>query len=270
MRRFFLFLLFLFSPLYAATELVFWHAFEGFLADKFAEIVEDFNYQSSTYKVILVNKGNYTEVYDRGVEAFEKGNPPHMLQVYEVATQTMMQKPEMYIPVDGLMRHYFKKFDPDVYIDTVKEFYSTADNRMLSLPWNASTGILFYNKQAFEIAGLNPENPPKTWEELEQAGIKLVKAGYTGFVTAWPAAYHLEFVCAGTTYLLLRKKMAFRGWMRDSTSMGFIKFAISKSCYNGKSKGSLVTKVALSINLKSVLPMGNLQSFCKVPTDFPC
>lgn len=197
MKRFFSFVLLSLAGFYSSvfgTEIIFWHAFEGFLADKFQEIVDDFNHQSKTYQIKLVYKGNYTETYELGVEAFEKGNPPHILQVYEVATQTMMLKPEIAKSVDELMRYFFKKFDPDVYIDSVRDFYSTADGRMYSLPWNASTGILFYNKKAFEAAGLDPEKPPKTWVELEQAGIKLVNAGYKGFVTAWPAAYHLEHV----------------------------------------------------------------------------
>jgi len=193
------------------TELVFWHAFEGFLYDKFAEIVEDFNHQSGAFHVTLVNKGNYTEVFNRGVEAFEQGSPPHILQVYEVATQTMMLKEGIFRPVDDLMRSFFKKFDPDVYIDAVRDFYSTSDNKMYSLPWNASTGILFYNKKAFEEAGLNPEKPPKTWVELEQAGIKLVNAGYKGFVTAWPAAYHLEYTCCWHNLPFATQDNGFKG-----------------------------------------------------------
>ncbi len=179
-----------------AKEIIFWHAFEGFLYEKLAEIVEDFNHQSEMHHVTLVHKGNYTEVFDRGVEAFEQGAPPHLLQVFEVATQTMMLKPHMFFPVEDLLRQHFKKFDSDVYIDAVKEFYSTADRKMYSLPWNASTGILFYNKEAFKKAGLDPERPPRTWLELEKAGMKLVKAGYKGFTTAWPAAYHLEYTCS--------------------------------------------------------------------------
>lgn len=197
MKRIFLALsLILFFPLFATKEIIFWHAFDGFLAEKFVEIIDDFNFQSKAYHVTLVYKGNYTEVFNQGIEAFEQGNPPHILQVYEVATQTMMLKPQMFISVDQLMRQYFKKFDSDVYIDTVRDFYSTPDGKMYSLPWNASTGILFYNKNAFIEAGLDAENPPKTWEELELAGIKLVRAGYKGFVTAWPAAYHLEHICS--------------------------------------------------------------------------
>lgn len=184
------------TRLFAATEIVFWHAFEGFLADKFTEIVGEFNEQQKAYHVTLVYKGNYTETYNRGMEASKQGHPPHILQVSEVATQTMMLSPEAFIPVDDLMRKYFKKFDSDVYIDAVREFYSTHENKMYSLPWNASTGILFYNKSAFQAAGLDPDKPPKTWEDVEKAGLKLVDAGYKGFVTAWPAAYHLEHVCS--------------------------------------------------------------------------
>ncbi len=177
-------------------EIVLWHAFEGFIYEKFAEIVDDFNHQSGAYRVKLINKGNYKEVYERGLAAFEDGNPPHILQVYEVATQSMMLKPEVFRPVDELMRSFFKKFDPDVYIDAVRDFYSTSHNQMFSLPWNASTGILFYNRDAFQKAGINPNEPPKTWEDLEAMGSKLVKAGYMGFTSAWPAAYQLEYICS--------------------------------------------------------------------------
>lgn len=188
-------LIFLFPSLFA-KEIVFWHAFEGFLAQKFTEIVEDFNHQSGTYQIKLVYKGNYKETFEKGVEFFGKGEAPALLQVYEVATQTMMLRPEMFRAADELMRSYFKKFDPAIYIDAVRHFYSTSEGKLYSLPWNASTGILFYNKKAFEKAGLNPEIAPKTWDEVESACLCLAKAGYVGFVTAWPAAYHLEHLSA--------------------------------------------------------------------------
>lgn len=208
-----LWILLFFAPviLFAKTEIIFWHAFEGFLYDQFAEIVADFNHQSKNYEVKLVYKGNYTETFNYGIAACEAGNPPHILQVYEVATQTMLLKPNVYRPVDELMRYYFKKFDTDIYIDAVRDFYSTSDNKMCSLPWNASTGILFYNKNAFKKAGLDPECPPKTWEEVEQYGLKLVNAGYKGFVTAWPVAYHLEHLCSWHNLPFATHKNGFNG-----------------------------------------------------------
>lgn len=211
MKRLLLALCISMSSFLFGTEIVFWHAFEGFLADKFAEIVDDFNHQAKGYHITLVYRGNYTEVFEEGLKAVEEQRQPHILQVYEVATQTMMLKPNAFYPVDDLMRKYFKKFDPDVFIDTVRDFYSTSDNKMFSLPWNASTGILFYNKDAFQAAGLDPERPPKTWEDLEKAGAKLVRAGYKGFVTAWPAAYHLEHVCSWHNLPFASAENGFKG-----------------------------------------------------------
>ena len=123
MKSCFLILLLSTASLFAKTEIIFWHAFEGFLYDQFAEIVDDFNHQSKGYEVKLIYKGNYTETFNLGIEAIEKGEPPHILQVYEVATQTMMLKEGAYRSVDYLMRHYFKKFDSDVLYQCSSRFF---------------------------------------------------------------------------------------------------------------------------------------------------
>lgn len=195
MRYLLAFVLF-FSPVLKAADapvqLVLWHAFDGFLEEQFKKIVEDFNFQSGTYFVVPVRKGNYKEVYERGLSAYLDGKPPHILHIYEVATSSAMQTPNFFWPVDDLMRSFHRSFDPDVYIDAVRTFYCCPNGKMLSLPWNASTGALFYNKKAFAEAGLDPNAPPKTWEEIETFSLKLAAKGYTGFTTAWPAAYHLE------------------------------------------------------------------------------
>lgn len=182
--------------LLSAIDIQLWHGFDGPLEKCFVEIIEDFNHHSGNYKIIPVKKGNYKEVVEKGLDAFKSKQHPHILQVYEVATMTMMHTPDVFVPVDTLMYTFHKKFDPDVYIDAVRSFYSTSDGKMLSFPWNASTGIVFYNKDAFAKAGLDTEKSPKTWEEMEKACQKLVAAGYKGFTTSWPAGYHLEhFSC---------------------------------------------------------------------------
>lgn len=177
-----------------AEEIVLWHAFDGFLEEKFCEIIEEFNHQSDKYHIVPVQKKNYKVAYEEGLEAYKEGKHPHILQVYEVATLSMMLQDEIYIPVGDLMHRYGHRFDPDIYIDVVRKFYSAPNGKMLSLPWNASTGILFYNKDAFREAGLDPESPPKTWPEVETMSKKLHDKGYIGFTTAWPSAYHLEHV----------------------------------------------------------------------------
>jgi len=179
----------------SAKEIVLWHAFDGFLEEKFCEIVEDFNQQTSQFRIVPMHKGNYKQVYEQGIKSFKEGNHPHILQVYEVATLSMMLQKDIYIPVGQLMSKYDRRFDPDIYMDVVRKFYSDPNGKMLSLPWNASTGVLFYNKEAFRQAGLDPEHPPRTWPELEFMCKKLQQKEYIGFTTAWPAAYHLEHLC---------------------------------------------------------------------------
>ena len=179
-----------------AKDIHLWHAFDGFLNKVFDEIIDDFNLNSGQNKIVATKKGNYTETFEKGLKAFDEGEQPHILQVYEVATLSMMLSDGYFFPVDSLMKRYHKKYDKDVFIEVIRKFYSSPNGKMLSLPWNASCGILFYNKQAFEKAGLDPHKPPSTWNELEEMSKQLVKAGYKGFTTAWPAAYHLEnFSC---------------------------------------------------------------------------
>jgi len=179
-----------------AKEIVLWHVFDGFLEEKFSEIIEEFNAQPGHLRVKLIRKENYKIAYEEGIEAHRNGEGPHILQVYEVATLSMMLKENTYIPIGELMQRYHHRFDPDVYVDVVRKFYSAPNGKMLSLPWNASTGVLFYNKKAFAEAGLDPECPPRTWPEVERVSKALKKKGYIGFTTAWPVAFHLEhFSC---------------------------------------------------------------------------
>lgn len=195
----FLLVLVLFCKTLSATkplEIVLWHAFDGFLQEVFEEIVEDFNHNTSSYQVVAKKMGNYTEIVEKGFSAFESKTHPHILQIYEVATHTAMQSEPLFFPVDELMSKFHKKFDPDIYIDAVRSLYTNGQGQLMSLPWNASTGILFYNKDAFKASNLDPELPPTTWEEFERICPKLLEKGYYGYTTAWPAAYHLEHFCS--------------------------------------------------------------------------
>ena len=76
-----------------ATEVVMWHAFDGFLGEKFSEIIDEFNAQPGHPYVKLVCKENYQIAYEEGIEAHQNGDGPHILQVYEVATLSMMLVP---------------------------------------------------------------------------------------------------------------------------------------------------------------------------------
>ena len=67
-----------------------WHAHGGRLGEKVAAIAEGFNKSQSDYKVVATYKGNYADTMTAGIAAFRSKNPPHILQVVEVGTASMM------------------------------------------------------------------------------------------------------------------------------------------------------------------------------------
>lgn len=178
---------------WAVTELSWWHAMQGHLGDKVTEIADGFNHSQDEYRVIPDYKGDYATTMEAGITAFQAGNPPHILQVYEVGTATMMAAKGAIKPVQELMEQYGATLGKTVFIPGVSGYYSSTDSGLLSLPFNSSTPLLFYNKDAFKKAGLDPNKPPQTWFEVETVARKLIRAGYPcGFSSAWVSWIHLE------------------------------------------------------------------------------
>jgi len=177
----------------AATEIQWWHAMGGALGERVKEIAENYNLSQSQYKVVPVFKGNYGETMTAGIAAFRAGKPPHILQVFEVGTATLMGAKGAIKPVYQLMAEAGARFDPSAYISAVTSYYTTTDGKMLSIPFNSSTPVLWWNKDAFRKAGLDPEKPPKTWPQVGEYARKLIAAGYKcGFSSAWITWVHLE------------------------------------------------------------------------------
>lgn len=178
------------TQVHAATEIEWWHAMGGRLGEKVNEIADKFNASQSEYEVKPVFKGNYTETMTAAVSAFRARKQPHIVQVFEVGTATMMSAEGAVYPTWQLMKDSGQDFDANDYLASVTGYYSTNDGKMLSMPFNSSTPVLYYNKQALAEAGVQP---PKTWEEMEVAGKKLQAAGYKcGFTTGWQSWVQLE------------------------------------------------------------------------------
>jgi len=178
---------------HAATEIVFWHSMEGALGDRVNELVKDFNESQDEYVVKHSYKGNYGESMNAGIAAFRAGNAPDILQVFEVGTATMMHAKGAVQPVQEMSEMVGDPIDPSQFLGAVAGYYSSDDGKLVSMPFNSSTPVLYYNKEAFEAAGLDPDTPPKTWEELADAAKKIREAGYEcGYTTSWPSWILLE------------------------------------------------------------------------------
>jgi len=178
----------------AQTEIHWWHAMTGVNNDVVNKLAADFNASQNEYKVVATYKGSYPDTLNAGIAAFRAGNAPHILQVFEVGTATMMGARGAIKPVADLMKEAGEKFDPKAYLPAVAAYYSTPKGELLSFPFNSSTTVMWYNKDAFRKAGLNPDQPPKTWPEVFEAGKKLQASGHPtcGFATAWITWVNLE------------------------------------------------------------------------------
>ncbi|WP_404379913.1 sn-glycerol-3-phosphate ABC transporter substrate-binding protein UgpB [Caenispirillum salinarum] len=181
---------------FAATEIQFWHAMGGgTTGEKVAEYAQRFNESQDQYEVKAVYKGTYTEALTAAIAAFRARQQPHIVQVFEVGTASMMAAEGAIYPVYELMEATGKPFDPEDYLDAVKSYYTTPDGQMLSMPFNSSTPVVYYNKDAFKKAGLDPDNPPKTWEGLVEASRKIMEVEGNptcGFTTGWQSWVQLE------------------------------------------------------------------------------
>ena len=210
------------SVAFAATEVTWWHAMGGELGTKLEEIVAGYNASQSDYVVTPVYKGSYAETMTAAIAAFRAGEQPEIVQVFEVGTGTMMAAKGAVYPVYQLMADMGAEFDPADYLPTVVGYYTDLEGNMLSMPFNSSTPIFYYNKNAFEAAGLDPETPPKTWEELEAFSRQIIEAGAAtcGFTTGWISWAQLENFSAWHNLPIGTKENGFGGLDAELTVNG--------------------------------------------------
>src|SRR5690348_9309554 len=168
----------------APLELQWWHAMTAVNADRVNKIAADFNGSQTAYNIVPVFKGSYAETMNAGVAAYRAGNAPHVIQIFEVGTATMMAAKGAVKPVYQLTAEAGEPFDPEAYLPAVTAYYSTADGKMLSLPFNSSTAITYWNKDALRKAALDPNQAPRTWPETLAAARKLQSAGSPCGLTA--------------------------------------------------------------------------------------
>lgn len=176
------------------VQIEFWHGLPMPLGGILEQIVADFNASQTQYRVNATYKGSYPETMVAAIAAFRAGNAPHVVQMFDVGTATMMAARGATKPVHELARETGVPIDPNSYLPAVRGYYSLPDGRLMSMPFNSSTAIMFYNKDAFKKAGLDPNKPPQTWPELIEAARKIhaASAAPCAFTTAWPTWTQFE------------------------------------------------------------------------------
>jgi len=177
----------------AQTEIQWWHSMTAVNGEVVNDLAKNFNASQSAYKIVPTFKGNYTESFTAAVAAFRAGNAPHILQVFEVGTATMMASKGVTVPVGKIMKESGVKFDPNAYVSAVAGYYTAPNGQMLSFPFNSSTTVFYFNKDAFKAAGIATDKAPGTWPEVALAAAKLKATGHKCPLSiAWQGWTQLE------------------------------------------------------------------------------
>lgn len=181
-------------PASAQTEIQWWHAMSGANNDVVETLAKEFNESQSDYRVVPAYRGTYPETLNAGIAAFRAGQAPHIIQVFDVGTGVMMNAEGAVKPVADILSMGGSEFDPSQYLPGIVAYYSRPDGTMLSFPYNSSSPILYYNKDLFEEAGLDPETPPTTWPEVFEAARTIKESGAApcGLTSTWLTWIGLE------------------------------------------------------------------------------
>jgi sn-glycerol 3-phosphate transport system substrate-binding protein len=161
------------------TEIQVWIGLTGQGGELLTKYADQFNKAQTDYKVVVAFKGQY---------------PPHVMQMFDAGSGDMMQAKGAVVPVSEVFKRGGLNFNPADFIPPARGYYGLTNGELLSMPFNVSTTVMFYNKEIFAKAGLNADAPPKTWPEVIKAAqqIREKNAGACGFTTTWLAWVMLE------------------------------------------------------------------------------
>ena len=171
-----------------------WHAMRGARGETLNKMVKAFNESQKEFVVVATNKGNYDEVINAGVAAYRAKKQPDILQAFEVGTMTMMLSGAIY-PIYQLMADEGYKIDWPGYLQAVLSYYVDDKNNLLSMPFNSSTPVMYYNVDLFKKAGIElpSKTTPLTWDQMDAITKKLAASGVKkGMVTAWQSWIQVE------------------------------------------------------------------------------
>lgn len=197
----------------AKTKITFWHAMSGALGEEVKRICTAFNASQSEYEVEPVFKGGYPETLTAAIAAWRAGQAPHLVQMFEVGTGSMLAAGPAVKQIWQLSQETGIAIEPNAYIGGVRGYYSLADGRLASCPFNSSTSVMWYNLDAFEKAGLDSAKPPRTWAEVVDACriLKAKGAAEVPMTSAWFAWVQLEQYAAMHDLPFATKSNGFEG-----------------------------------------------------------
>jgi sn-glycerol 3-phosphate transport system substrate-binding protein len=184
-------------PALAAERIRFWHAMDGALGVALDGLVARFNESQKDVAVEAIYKGEYDSLMRATLAPQVAGSAPHVVQVYDVGTAQMLAARGLIRPVWQLLAEAGEPARADAYLPAVASYFSDPSGRLVALPFNSSTPVLYYNKAHFRRAKLDPDKPPRTWYEMPGVlGELLAAESECPYASSWPVWVHLENMSA--------------------------------------------------------------------------
>lgn len=169
------------------VQITFWHAMGGVNGETAQALVDDFNASQDEIEVHAEYQGSYDDAITKLKAAMQSGQGlPDVCQMYDVGTKFMVDSGAA-VPVEDMFES--TGYDPASVMDVITSYYTT-DGKQYAMPFNVSTPMLYYNKDVFEAAGLDPNTPPTTYDEVLEYAQKIVESGaapvgYSHYIYGW-------------------------------------------------------------------------------------
>jgi sn-glycerol 3-phosphate transport system substrate-binding protein len=162
-------------PAMAQTKFEFWYGLSGDLSERIQEMCSNFNQSQSDFEIVCVSQDTYDANLQNTIAAYRANKHPTVTQIFDAGTLDLMLS-QAYIPVGQLMQENGYEVNWDDYFSGIASYYSTSGGELLSMPFNSSTAVIYYNTDA--LAKIGFEGVPQTWEQVEDAARRMKEAGY--------------------------------------------------------------------------------------------
>ncbi len=152
-----------------------WQGLTGDLGERVNDVCKRFNASQTEFEISCISQGSYDEAVQNSIAAFRAKKHPTIVQVFDAGTADLMLS-GAFEPAHKLMSEAAYKIDWARYIPGVANYYATSKGVLNSFPFNSSTAMFYWNKDA--VAKIGKTGAPKTWEEVELYSREMKKAGY--------------------------------------------------------------------------------------------
>ncbi|MEO8287708.1 MAG: ABC transporter substrate-binding protein [Chloroflexota bacterium] len=161
-----------------STKITFWYGLTGFNGGVVQQLVNKYNESQQKYYVEAIQQPNYDDTINKLNTSLAGGALPNVVQIYDIGTQRMIDTKRI-LPVQDFVTKDNQQALIDDLEPAVRSYY-TVNDKLYSMPFNSSAPVMYYDKNAFKEVGLDPNNPPQTYDEVIAAARKLTKKDASG------------------------------------------------------------------------------------------